>query len=92
MNLTNCNIGEGVYHVQYGHRKDTALIHCPYLPYRIEVYESCSLNILDGAEVYWTEIRQFRRKKETVIQAAIVGLKNCQYLYQGKQILCTLKV
>ena len=87
----NYNVAEGVYQVQRGYRKDTAIIRCPYIDLRIEVYDSCSLNILDGAEVYWTEIRQFRRKRETIIQAAVVGLKDCQYIYGGKEIICSLQ-
>ena len=86
------NIAEGVYQVQYGHKKDTAIIRCPYISLRIEVYDTNGLNILDGAEVYWTQIRQIRKKRETIIQAVVVGLKDCPYIFGGKQIICSLKI
>lgn len=48
------NLNEGTYLVQSGFRNDTAIISCPYIPQRIEVYGAHSLKILNGAEVYWT--------------------------------------
>lgn len=52
--MIDYNIAVGVYQTQYGYRKDTAIIKCSYIPHKIEVYDCCGLNILDGAEVYWT--------------------------------------
>lgn len=52
------NLNEGTYLVQSGFRNDTAIISCPYIPQRIEVYGAHSLKILNGAEVYWTEVRR----------------------------------
>jgi len=48
------NVEEGTYLVQPGYKKDTAIIRCPYNNMRIEVYENHGLQILHGAQVYWT--------------------------------------
>lgn len=48
------NLNEGVYLVQSGHKNDTAIIECPYVAQRIEVYDAHGLKILHGAQVYWT--------------------------------------
>lgn len=87
---------EGVYHVQSGFRNDTALIHCPYISNRIEVVDASSLNILDGAAVYWREVRHFyvfkknSNRKEMIINAVVVGQKHCKYICDGINIICTL--
>lgn len=48
------NIHSGVYQVQSGHRNDIAIIDCPYVPHKIEVYDAHGLKILHGASVLWT--------------------------------------
>ena len=51
--IDNQGIHEGIYTIQSGFRNNTALIHCPYIPNRIEVFDAPNMNILDGAQVYW---------------------------------------
>ena len=48
------NLNEGVYLVQAGFRNNTAIIDCPYIAHKIEVYNSLGLKILHGASVFWT--------------------------------------
>jgi hypothetical protein len=48
------NINEGIYLIQPGFRNDTAIIICPYISHRIEVYDAHSLKIIHGASVFWT--------------------------------------
>lgn len=90
------NINEGTYLVQSGYRNNIAIIDCPYISHRIEVYNSQGLKILHGASVYWTEVRrQYLPKKKgnrEVISAVVVGIKHCHYLCDAKKILCTLKI
>ena len=66
------------------------------MSHRIEVYDAHSLNILHGASVFWTEVkRQYPSKRKgnrEVIHAVVVAIKHCQYLCEGKNILCTLKI
>ena len=56
------------------------------------------MNILDGASVYWREIRRFyvfkknSNKKEMVINAAVVAQKHCKYICDGINIICTLSL
>lgn len=82
--------------MQSGHRNDTAIIECPYVAQRIEVYDAHGLKILHGAQVYWTEVRRQylpkRKGNREVINAVVVGIKHCEYLCEGKNVLCTLKV
>lgn len=82
--------------MQSGHKNDTAIIECPYVAQRIEVYDAHGLKILHGAQVYWTEVRRQylpkRKGNREVINAVVVGIKHCEYLCEGKQILCTLKI
>jgi hypothetical protein len=56
--MSYANLNQGTYLIQSGFRKDTAIISCPYIPQKIEVNDTLSLKILNGAEVYWTEIRR----------------------------------
>jgi hypothetical protein len=90
------NINEGIYLVQSGFRNNTAIIECPYISHKIEVYNSLGLKILHGASVYWTEVRrQYLSKKKgnrEVINAVVVGIKHCHYLCDAKNILCTLRI
>ena len=90
------NLNEGVYLVQSGHRNDTAIIECPYVAQRIEVYDAHGLKILHGAQVYWTEVRRQylpkRKGNREVINAVVVGIKHCEYLCEGKKVLCTLNI
>lgn len=90
------NLNEGVYLVQSGYRNNTAIIECPYISHKIEVYNSQDLKILHGASVYWTEVRrQYLPKKKgnrEVINAVVVGIKHCHYLCDGKKFLCTLRI
>lgn len=90
------SLNEGTYLVQPGFRNDTAIISCPYISHRIEVYDAHSLKILHGASVFWTEVRRQypskRKGNREVISAVVVGIKHCEYLCEGKNILCTLKV
>jgi hypothetical protein len=82
--------------VQSGHKNDTAIIECPYVTQRIEVYDAHGLKILHGAQVYWTEVRRQylpkRKGNREVICAVVVGIKHCEYLCEGKNFLCTLKI
>ena len=56
------------------------------------------MNILDGASVYWREIRRFyvfkknSNRKEMVINAAVVGQKHCKYICDGINIICTVSM
>lgn len=90
------DLHEGIYHVQSGFRNKTAIIECPYLTEKIEVYDAPNLQILDGARVYWRELRKFyvtkkhTQRQELVINGAVVGLKHCQYFHDGINIICTL--
>lgn len=90
------NLNEGVYLVQSGFRNDTAIISCPYISHRIEVYEAQSLKIFHGAQVFWTEVRRQypskRKGNREVVCAVVLAIKHCEYLCEGKQFLCTLKV
>lgn len=90
------NLNEGVYLVQSGFRNDTALVDCPYISSRIEVYDAQSLRILDGASVLWSEVRRQysskRRGNREIITAVVVGIKHCKYFCNGKNVLCTLEV
>ena len=52
------DINEGIYLVQSGYRNHTAIIECPYISYKIEVYGAQDLKILHGAQVFWTEVRR----------------------------------
>jgi hypothetical protein len=60
------------------------------------VYDAPNVKILDGSEVYWREIRRFYvtrkhgNRQELVIQAVVVGLKHCQYFFDGKNFVATL--
>lgn len=82
--------------MQSGHRNDIAIIECPYVSRKIEVYEAHGLKILHGAQVFWTEVRRQylprRKGNREVINAVVVGIKHCTYLCDGKQILCTLLI
>lgn len=55
-----------------------------------------SLKILDGAEVYWTEIRRFNvnrkssKRQETIVVAGVVGIKHCPYICNGSSIFCSI--
>lgn len=90
------NLNEGVYLVQSGYKNDTAIIECPYVAQRIEVYDAHGLKIIHGAQVYWTEVRRQylpkRKGNREVINAVVVGIKHCEYLCDGKEVLCTLKI
>lgn len=90
------NLNEGTYFVQCGFKNDTAIIECPYVAQRIEVYDAHGLKILHGAQVYWTEVRRQylpkRKGNREVISAVVVGIKHCEYLCEGKKILCTLRI
>ena len=89
------NIHEGIYRVQSGHRNDIAIIDCPYITHKVEVYDAHGLNILDGACVLWTEVRRHhlprRKGSREVVCAVVVGIRHCQYITDGKQILLTLR-
>ena len=52
--MSYANLNQGTYLIQSGFRKDTAIISCPYIPQKIEVNDTLSLKILNGAQVYWT--------------------------------------
>ena len=58
MDMSYTNINQGTYLVQSGFKNDTAIISCPYVAKKIEVYGAHSLKILHGAQVYWTEVRR----------------------------------
>lgn len=90
------NLNEGTYFVQSGYKNHTAVIECPYISHKIEVYQAHDLKILHGASVFWTEVRREYRSKRKgsreVISAVVVGIKHCRYLCEGKAILCTLQI
>ena len=89
------NIHWGIYRVQSGHRNDIAIIDCPYITHKVEVYDAHGLNILDGASVLWTEVRRHHlpRKKgnREVVCAVVVGIQHCQYITASKSILFTVR-
>lgn len=82
--------------MQSGHRNDIAIIDCPYIAHKIEVYDAHGLKILHGAQVFWTEVRRHylskRKGNREVISAVVVGIKHCDYLCAGKKVLCTLRI
>lgn len=60
--------------------------------------DALDLQVLDGAQVYWRELRRFyvnkksSNKQEQVIIAAVLGLKHCKYIYGGINTICTLEL
>jgi hypothetical protein len=89
-------INEGTFLMQSGFRSSTGLIECPYISYRIEVSDVHNLQILDGTQVFWRELKKFYTKKkntntqEIIINAEIIGVKHCQYIMGGLNIIATL--
>lgn len=83
---------------QCGFRSNVAYIECAYINHRIEVHDALDLQVLDGAQVYWREIRRFTSnkknssKQETIIVAAVLGLKHCKYIFGGINIISTLEM
>ena len=87
----------GIFKVQAGFRNNTGLIQCPYLTDRIEVENAPALKVLDGATVYWQQIRRFRvnrkspDRQETVIVANVLSVASCRYISEGTNIICTVR-
>lgn len=98
--MNNCDYGinEGSFLTQAGFRSNVAYIECPYISHRIEVHDALDLQVLDGAQVYWREIRRYTTtkkgssKQETVLVAAILGIKHCKYIFGGINIIATLEM
>jgi hypothetical protein len=63
----------------------------------VEVADARDLHVLDGAQVFWRELRRFsvikknNNKLELVICAEVVGLKHCRYIMGGKNMIATLE-
>jgi hypothetical protein len=91
-------IHEGTFLLQPGFRSCIGLIECPYMTGRIEVNDAHEVKVLDGAQVFWREVKKFQVKKknanisETIICAEVVALKHCKYMMGGINIITTLEL